>query len=157
MRCSSCNTSTPGKTLKGTDWRCPNCGHQFVANKITDGLSDVTIKKAVEQVSDNSTLYYLSSHVAYHLCRRLSASRRNVRRACLVTAAVLAIGGVIVSLWVLKTWLFAVIGLALAGFFFLIARKLSIGTDLFDLVNRYETVNPPKRQVPATQQLVERE
>lgn len=153
MRCASCNTNTPGKTLKGTDYRCPGCGHQFVAVKSRDGVSDITVKAAVEQVSEKGTLYYRPEHLAYQLLRRLTSASKSGRAGCLVVAVVLAVVGVIV------VWKFGLIGM-LSFVFAAIALRLyfsKVGGDVFELVQRYETVNPPGRRVPKTEHLIERE
>src|SRR5436190_8718047 len=89
VRCSSCNTDTPGKTLKGTDYRCPVCGHQFVAVKKRDGVSDAAILKAIEQVSERGTLYYRPEHLAYRLQRKLVGAGKSGRIGCLVVVAII--------------------------------------------------------------------
>ena len=155
MRCSSCNTDTPGRTLKGIEWRCPNCGHQFVANKKIDGISDVNIKQAVQQVSDAGKLYYLSNHLAYQLARRLSGRNKAGKRRALIVGVLLAFLGV--ALLLSRNWLPSFIPFALAALFLYSWRSPTVGTDVFELVQRYESVNPPERCVPPTVMLVERE
>ena len=155
MRCASCNTDTPGKTLKGTEYRCPVCGHQFVAIKKRDGVSDAAIRKAIEHVSDKGKLYYRPEHLAYRLQRKLVSAGKAGRIGCLVVVAIM-VGVLLFVALASRTWamLIPVVILSFigAGVWFGSATK-----DFLELIKRYESVNPPERGLPATEALIERE
>jgi hypothetical protein len=155
VRCASCNTDTPGKTLKGTDYRCPVCGHQFVAIKRRDGVSDAAIRNAIEQVSEKGTLYYRPEHLAYRLQRRLVGAGKAGRIGCLVVVAILVAVLVVIAL-ASKAWVVLIPAA--------IAARIGAGVwygsrtkNFQELVARYEAVNPPERGLPATEALIERE
>jgi hypothetical protein len=154
VRCSSCKGDTPGKTLKGNGYRCPICGHRFVAFKKTDGLSDLNIAQAIAIVSESGTLYYLQDHLAYHLHRRLAHVRRSVQITFLALAAVLAV--VAVVFFVGGSPGFGLLALILAILSGIWAMH-SPGHDTFSLAERFELANPPMHRVPDTRKLIKRE
>jgi DNA-directed RNA polymerase subunit RPC12/RpoP len=155
VRCSSCSADTPGKTLKGLDYRCPNCGHQFVAIKRRDGVSDAAIRKAIEQVSDKGKLYYRSEHLAYRLQRKLVGAGKTGRVGCLVVAAFVVAFLLLIAATARAWW--PLIPIAVLSLGAAIVWFGSTSKDLFELVKRFEAVNPPERGVPATEALIERE
>jgi DNA-directed RNA polymerase subunit RPC12/RpoP len=155
VRCSGCNTDTPGKTLKGIDYRCPSCGHQFVAIKKRDGVSDAAIRKAIEQVSDRGKLFYRTEHVAYRLQRKLFGAGKTGRIGCLVVIA-LIVGLLFFISATVKAWQ----PLVAVAVFCVVGAVVWFGSrtrDYLELMKRFEAVNPPERAVPATEALIERE
>jgi len=155
VRCASCNADTPGKTAKGNGYRCSNCGHQFVAVKKRDGVSDAAIQKAIEQVSDKGKLFYRTEHVAYRLQRKLFGAGKTGRIGCLVLIALIVVGLLFVAMTA-KAWQ----PLVAVAVFCVIGAVVWFGSrtkDYLELMKRFEAVNPPERAVPATEALIERE
>lgn len=50
--------------------RCPKCGHRFVLDPKTDGVTDGFMKKAVIAVSSNGTFKYLPAQLDHEILRR---------------------------------------------------------------------------------------
>ena len=151
MRCASCDQNVQRKRLDETGWRCPSCGHAFVADPKKDGLSDRAIGKAVEAISAADTLYYSSSHLGYELLRRRAA---RAKRSSVLGCVVFCVIGVAVAFF-MGSWIPVLAGFALAT----LTAWFYTGpvSDTFELARRYERVNPPQRHVPEFETLLARE
>jgi hypothetical protein len=76
VKCLRCNTDSNYRERQA--WgRCPVCGTPFAFEPRRDrGMTDLTLKLAIEAVSDDGRLAWTDDHLYYDVCRR--ARRRRI-------------------------------------------------------------------------------
>jgi hypothetical protein len=76
VKCAYCGTDSDYRARQASG-NCRRCGRQFAFEPKRDrGLTDLTIKLAIEAVSDSGRLAWTDDHLYYDVCRR--ARRRRI-------------------------------------------------------------------------------
>ena len=151
MRCVKCSTDSKRKRLAQTNWRCPNCGHQFVADPKTDGVSDRALLQARERVSAGGTKAYLPEQFIYEVLQRGKGSAGQFAvGAKLKTLIVGAVAAVVLCAFA-AIWIVVSACVVMLIVWVLMARRAKPSrAKVSDLLRRFDTHNPPERQVPAS-------
>ena len=155
MRCIKCNVDTKLKRLKETHQRCPGCGHKFVADKKTHGITDQGIQKALEKVSAKGTQFYLTGHLHSELRQRLGVGTPRSRTAT-VLGFLMPLGLIGIGLYLFfQGAIFFLSGIFFASGLIWLIRSIkgSFGgmtkEALSTLIADFERTNPPDFVVPA--------
>jgi hypothetical protein len=85
MKCIKCNKDAKKKDRDLHNNRCPSCHHPFVTEPSTDGITDMQIKKAQDEVSANSTLFFSKAQLKYQLQRQIKKKLRTHKIAVIVS------------------------------------------------------------------------
>jgi hypothetical protein len=150
MKCIDCGTESSKKDRGIGGGRCNSCHHAFVTEPLEDGLTDMAIKSAVDQVSANGTLYFSKDQLKYQLQRKLNKKIK----ACSIGLWVLLVVFIVLLVFaIIAHGVFVILSLISAGS--LIATlvfKSQLNTNISNLpalVDKWLVVNPNEKLLTA--------
>ncbi len=156
MRCVACERDSKKKDQKVPNM-CPNCGHKFVLDPNTDGVTDGFMKRAVVAASSNGTFKYLPAQLDHEISRRSQTLTFKQRLSKRKLAFAIFIAGILcITYLALSDWEVGVIPYAIIVLItYKSARKFwgratgSSGRpkNARTALRRYEKVNPDAAKI----------
>jgi hypothetical protein len=146
MKCVNCGKDSSKKDRGVGGGRCNSCYHVFVTDPLEDGLTDMAIKSAEDQVSSHGSLYFSKKNLKYQLQRKLNKKIKLCNIALIVLPIIFVVLLVLAIIFHGAFVMAAFISVATIVLPIVVKAKLTKNiSKLSELIDKWVLVNPHEK------------